>query len=268
MTPRHPGARSEGGGARRFALTRTVVVQRGRCLTISPMTDADVEPVAELYRAVWIHRGNCLERLNPHAPDNFERAGGMFRIQDERGLLRLLRDETEFLLIAKDEGGEALGMLWCGLNDPKYLSGRNIHPPALGERLAHAQEARTLYFSKEILVAPGRRGNALAEALFYAGMRHFAALGYSETCGEVYRVRTVRDAWGERPVNLFNSASYNMLLRTGARHEGTFVPVDIQGDGFSTNISMQILTWELASALIKTDETLRASGVLTWEEQS
>ncbi len=267
MTPRQSGPRPEEGVARRFNEVR-VVVQSGRGLTISPMSDADVGSVAGLYRAVWIHRGNYPERLDPHAPGNFELAGGMFQIQDERGLLGLLRGESEFVWVAKGEGGETLGALWCGLDDPKYLAGGNIHPPALGERLARARAEQALYFSKEILVAPGRRGRGVAEALFYAGMRHFAALGYKETCGEVYRVDAVRDGRGARPMNLFNRASFDMLLRTGARHEGAFAPVDIEADGFGASISMQILTWKLASALDRTREALRAAGVLTWEEQA
>jgi GNAT superfamily N-acetyltransferase len=235
------------------------------------MTDADIGPVAGLYRAVWIHRGNYLERLDPGAPGNFEHAGGMFRIQDERGLAGLIRDESEFVWVAKDEDGEVLGAFWCGLDDPKYQTCENIRPPELGERLARARAMRALYFSKEILVAPGRRGGALAEALFYAGMRHFFALGYKETCGEVYRVRAVRDErgeQGERAVNLYNNASHNMLLRTGGRHEGAFAPVEIRADGFDASITMQIMTWELASALLSAREALRAAGVSTWEEQS
>ena len=245
-----------------------MVGQRGRRLTILPMVEADIEPVAGLYRAVSIHRGNYLQRLDPRAPGNFERSGGMFQIQDERGLSRLLRDESEFVWVAKDEDGEALGTLWCGLDDPKYLAGGNIRPPALGERLARARAEGALYFSKEILVAPGRRGNGVAEALFYAGMRHLAALGCKETCGEVYRVDAVRDERGARRMDLFNRASFDMLLRTGARHEGAFAPVEIEADGFRASITMQILTWELASALEKTREALRAAGVLRWEEQA
>jgi len=268
MMPRHSGPRHEEGAARRLKAAPLVVVQRERRLSISPMTDADVGPVAELYRAVWIHRGNYLERLDPHAPGNFERAGGMFQIQDERGLSSLLRDESEFVWVAKGEDGEALGAFWCGLDDPKYLADGDIRPPALRERLARSRAEGALYFSKEILVAPGHRGGALAEALFYAGMSHFAALGYKETCGEVYRVRAVRDGRGAQGLNLLNSASFNMLLRTGARHEGVFAPVDIAADGFDVCLSMQILTWELASALIMTREALRAAGVLIWEGQA
>jgi hypothetical protein len=244
-----------------------VIVERERPLTISPMTDADVGPVAALYRAVWIHRDNYLERLDPHAPGNFERAGGMFQIQDECGLFRLLRDEEEFVWVAKDEDGEVLGAFWCGLDDPKYLADGNIRPPALREKLARSRAEGALYFSKEILIAPGRRGGALAKVLFYVGMRHFAALGYKETCGEVYRVRAVRDGQGAQMLNLLNSASFNMLLRTGARHEGVFAPIDIAADGFEVRLSMQILTWDLASALITTREALRAAG-LKWEEQA
>ena len=268
MTPRHPEARPEEDAVRRFDAVRTVVVQRSRRLVISPMTDADIGPVAGLYRAVWIHRGNYLERLDPGAPGNFERAGGMFRIQDERGLASLLRDDSEFVWVAKDESGEALGAFWCGLDDPKYLECGNIRPLELGERLGRARAKRALYFSKEILIAPGRRGGAVAEALFYAGMRHFLALGYLETCGEVYRVRAVRDERGERAVNLYNNASHNMLLRTGGRHEGAFEPVEIRADGFDACISMQIMTWELASALISAREALRAAGGSKWEEQT
>ena len=107
---------------------------------------------------MWIPRGNYLEHLDPHAPGNFERAGGMFQIQDERGLIRLLRDESEFVWVAKGEDGEALGAFWCGLDDPKYLAGANIRPPALSEKLARSHAEGALYFSKEILIAPGTLG--------------------------------------------------------------------------------------------------------------
>ena len=165
--------------------------------------------------------------MTPTRPGNFERAGGMFQIQDERGLSSLLRDESEFVWVAKGENGEALGAFWCGLDDPKYLAGGSIRPPALSEKLARSRAEGALYFSKEILVAPGRRGGALAEALFYVAMRHFAALGYKETCGEVYYVRAVRDGRGAQVLNLLNSASFNMLLRTGCPARGVFAPVDI-----------------------------------------
>ena len=267
MMPRYSEPRHDQSPARRLKAAPMVFVQRERPLTISPMTDADVGPVAALCRGEWLHRSNYRERLDPHAPGNFDRAGGMFQIQNERGLFRLLRDESEFIWVAKDEDGETLGAFWCGLDDPKYLAGGNIRPPVLREKLARSRAEGALYFSKEILIAPGHRGRALAEALFYVGTRHFAALGYSETCGGVYRVRAVRDERGAQALNLMNSASFDMLLRIGARHEGVFAPIDIAADGFEVCLSMQILTWELASALITTPEALRAAG-LKWEEQA
>jgi hypothetical protein len=228
--------------------------------------------VAGLYRAVWIHRGNYLNRLTPGTAHNFERAGGMFRIQDERGLSGLVRDESEFVWVAKSEDGEALGAFWCGLYDSKYMEAERILPlpgcPDLSGRVRRAFAKRTLYFSREILVSPGHRGAALAETLFYTGMCYFFARGYTKTCGEVYRVNTVRDARGVRKVDLYNNASHNMLLRTGARHEGAFVPIQINADGFDAAISMQIMTWELASALVKTRTALRAADVFILEEQA
>ena len=271
MTHHDSLARPEGDEMRFFGATRTVASAGGCPLIISPMTDADVGAVAELYRAVWIHRGNYMNRLTPGAPDNFERVGGMFRIQDERGLFDLVRDESEFVWVAKSEDGEALGAFWCGLYDPKYMDAERILPlpgcPDLSGQLRRAFAERTLYFSREILVSPGHRGAALAETLFYTGMRYFFARGYVKTCGEVYRVRTVRDAQGMRKVDLYNNASHNMLLRIGARHEGAFAPIQVHADGFDAAISMQIMTWELASALVRTREVLRAAGVIIWEEQ-
>lgn len=264
-------AQRNGDSVRCFGKVRTIACTSGRQMVISPMTNADIDMVARLYRDVWIHRGNYKDRLDPGARDNFERAGGMFRIQDERGLSKLVHDESEFVWVAKSEDGEALGTFWCGLNDPKYMESERIQPfpgyPDLSGHVQHAFAERTLYFSREILVSPACRGTALAETLFYTAMCNFYSRGYTMTCGEVYRVNAIRDAHGEHKVDMYNNASHNMLLRTGARCEGAFAPIQIQADGFIATISMQIMVWELASALEKTREALRLAGVYTWEEQ-
>ena len=236
----------------------------GRRLTISPMAEADLEPLAAMYRKVWIRRDVCPNVLDPATPRNFERAGGMFRIQDGESLVRLLQDPSEYVWVAR-EGARPLGALWCGLTDEKYADPSRILPcpgfEDLPGRIARGLADGTLYFSKEIIVAPDERGRRVPEALLETAMRFFHARGCLESCGEVYHVRAVRDASGEREVGLFNNASYRMLSRTGCRIEGEFAPCVVHADGFDAVISMRIVRWELASSLRAAGEALSAAGL-------
>jgi len=236
----------------------------GRRLIISPMTPADVEPLAALYRAIQIRRDVYLRALNPQAPDNFARKGGMFKIHTAESLAHLLDDETEYVWVARD-GGRPLGAFWCGLTDAKYGDLSHIQPfpgsEDLPSRIAKGMADRALYFSKEILISPGERGTALAEALIYAGMRYFHARGFRQSCGEVYYVCAFRDAEGVHPVRLFNSASYRMLRRTGCRLEGAFPQCGVDADGFEVVLSIRIVHWDIQSSLTKTRELLSARGL-------
>ena len=216
------------------------------------MTEADIGPLAALYRQVWIRRDGARQLLDPNSPANFEKTGGMFRIQDELGLLRLLADPSEYVWVAR-EGGRLLGALWCGLTDEKYADPSRIVPyegcADLPERVARGLATKTLYFSKEILVARDARGDGLSEALLDTAMRFFRSRGYEQSVGEVYHVRAVRDEAGERAVGLFNEASLRMLSRTGCRLVGEFPPCVVRADGFDALISMRIVRWDLDNSL-------------------
>ena len=224
----------------------------GRRLTISPMADADLEKLAALYQKVWIRHEESRNILDPEAPRNFERTGGMFLIQDEESLLRLANDPSEYVWVAR-EGEGVLGALWCGLNDEKYADPSRIQAyegcEDLPRRIMRGLLDGTLYFSKEIVVAPGERGRKIAEALLGTAMRFFHARGFRQSCGEVYDVRAMRDEAGERKVGLFNCASCRMLERTGCRIEGEFPPCVVNADGFDALISMRIVRWDLDPSL-------------------
>jgi ribosomal protein S18 acetylase RimI-like enzyme len=210
------------------------------------MVDADLMPLAALYQKVWIRHEESRSLLDPEAPRNFERTGGMFLIQDEESLLRLATDPTEYVWVAR-EGVRVLGALWCGLSDEKYADTSRIRAyegcEDLPGRVTRGLLDGTLYFSKEIVVAPGERGRKIAEALLGAAMRFFHARGFRQSCGEVYYVRAMRDEAGERKVGLFNGASCRMLERTGCRIEGEFPPCVVNADGFDALISMRIVRW-------------------------
>ncbi|MGJ4849190.1 hypothetical protein ACH6CV_02950 [Bacillota bacterium Meth-B3] len=231
-------------------------------LVISPMSEADIEPLASLYRRVWIRRDASRRVLDPAASRNFERTGGMFRIQDADSLARLLADSSELVWVAREER-RPVGALWCGLTDEKYGDPSRILPypgcEDLPERIAQGFADGTHYFSKEILVAPGARGRMLPEALLACAMRFFHARGCLRSYGEVYHVRAVRDDSGERAVGLFNGASYRMLSRTGCRLEGEFLPCVVHADGFDAVVSMRIVRWDLQSSLATTREALSAA---------
>jgi len=240
----------------------------GRRLTISPMAEADLEPLTAMYRKVWIRRDLCRSLLDPEAPRNFERVGGMFLIQDEESLARLASDPSEYVWVAR-EGERPLGALWCGLSDVKYADPSRILPypgfEDLPGRVLRGLMDGTLYFSKEVLVAPDERGRRIPEALLGAAMRFFHARGFCQSCGEVYHVRAMRDGAGEREVGLFNDASFRMLERTGCRIEGEFPPCIVNADGFDALVSMRIVWWDLDVSLRMAGEALTAAG-LSMEE--
>jgi GNAT superfamily N-acetyltransferase len=236
----------------------------GRHLVISPMSEADIESLATMYRQVWIRHDEYRRVLNPKEPRNFEREGGMFLIQDAESLARLLADSSEYVWVAR-EGGRPLGALWCGLTDEKYGDPSRIVPLSgcedLSGRILRGTSDNTLYFSKEILVAPGERGMSLPEALLDTAMRFFHARGYRQSYGEVYYVHALRDGEGERAVGLFNNASFRMLARTGCRMEGEFQPCIVRADGFDAVLSMRIVKWDLGSSLQKTRQILTDAGI-------
>ncbi len=251
---------------RQFDGAIDVTQASGRRLVISPMTQADVEPLAVLYRAIQINREVYRRALDPHAPGNFERKGGMFQIHNPESLARLQDDETEYVWVIRD-GRQLLGAFWCGLTDEKYTDSSRVWPypgsEDLPQRISKGMSDKTLYFSKEILIAPDERGGALAEALIYAGMRFFKAKGYRESCGEIYYVHAFRDVQGLHPVRLFNGASYRMLKHTGCRLEGAFPQCVVNAEGFEVILSIRIVRWEIQSALPKTRDFLSAKGMST-----
>lgn len=237
----------------------------GRQLVISAMSQTDVEALASLYQKVWIRSDTYRRMLNSLEPHNFERSGGMFLIQDQESLARLLEDPSEYVWVAR-EGGRFLGALWCGLRDAKYSDpSRIVAFPGCEElpsRIRRGLNEKTLYFSKEILIAPEARGLRLPEALLKNAMRFFHERGYRESCGEVYFVHALRDEAGEHPVNLFNSASARMLSRTGCRLEGAFPPCVVHADGFDAVVSMRIVHWDLYPSLEASQKTLAAAGII------
>jgi hypothetical protein len=115
-----------------------------------------------------------------------------------------------------------------------------------------------VYFSKEILVSPDDRGLSLPEALLEASMRFFHARGFRQSYGEVYHVQALRDGDGERPVGLFNNASFRMLIRTGCQAVGEFAPCTVHADGFDAVLSMRIVVWDLESSLQQAREARTA----------
>ena len=236
----------------------------GRHLVISPMSEADIESLASLYREVRIHHGTYRRVLDPREPRNFAREGGMFLIQDAASLSHLLEDSSEYVWVAR-EGARPLGALWCGLADEKYGDPSRIVPLSgsedLSGRILRGLTRKTLYFSKEILVAPSERGMSLSEALLCTAMRFFNARGYRQSYGEVYHVHALRDGEGERAVDLLNIASFRMLTRTGCRMEGEFQPCVVRADGFDVVVSMRIVGWNLETSLQMTLQALAAAGI-------
>ena len=232
---------------------------------ISPMTEADIVPLASIYRKVWIRRDMALCVLDAGEQLNFKKTGGMFRIQDAKSLAHLLFDPSEFVWVVR-EGGQPLGAFWCGLTDKKYQNLSCILPQdgceALPRHIESGQSEGTLYFSKEIIIDPDRRGRGLSEALINTAMRFFHTRGFQQSCGEVYYVHTMTDSTGEHTVGLLNEASFRMLSRTGCRLEGAFPPCIVHADGFDALISMQIVRWDLNPSLKVANETLQAAGIM------
>ncbi len=237
----------------------------GRHLVISPMLETDIELLASIYRKVWIHREKYRRVLNPLEPHSFEREGGMFLIQDAASLFRLLEDPSEYVWVVHGEG-RLMGALWCGLTDEKYCDPSCITPFSgfedLPGRIERGLSDRTLYFSKEILVAPEARGMSLPVVLLDAAMRFFYAHGYQQSLGEVYYVHALRDGEGERAVDLFNNTSFRTLERTGCRMEGEFPPCTVHADGFDVVLSKRIVGWDLSFSLQKTEPALAAAGMV------
>lgn len=249
---------------RQFSDPIKLVGTNGDRFVISPMTEADIVPLASIYRKAWIRRDMARRVLDAGSPMSFEKAGGMFLIQDAESLAHLLDDPSEFVWVAR-AGNQPLGALWCGLNDEKYQNPSCILPQNGFETLPGYIESGlsngTLYFSKEIIITPDQRGRGLPEALIDISMRFFYARGYQQSCGEVYYVHTMCDDKGEHAVGLFNGASFRMLLRTGCRLEGEFPPCVIHADGFEALISMRIVRWDLEPSLEAAKEMLLAAGM-------
>ena len=90
----------------------------GRRLVISPMAQADAEPLAGRYRKTLIGR-DAYRPLDPTFPGNFGRKGGMFQIHNTESLARLWEDQSENVWVVRP-GDQPLGAFWCGLADARY----------------------------------------------------------------------------------------------------------------------------------------------------
>ena len=234
-------------------------------IVIRPMLPDDAERVAALYLQIAVTKDNYRERLS-EGENSFQRRGGMFLINDAERMRAILADDAERELVG-EYAGELCGMLWYGAWENELVDALTLFPAhaASGEVLQRRIKEGTIAYAKEIISQKPAPGNIMALSLFRTMLRDLSARGYQSTCGEVFRVDGYDDASGSHRQELLNTASYNMLKKTGGCHIGTAKPKQRVMKDFTVHISPQIFLWDNAESEKIITGLLSAKGWRTEE---
>ena len=228
-------------------------------LFVRPAVPADLDRLAQLYRAVQITAEHCHDQLN--AKDGlFARCGGMFEISRKADLERILNDRAETLLVG-EYGGEVCGLLWFGMAQADTFA--DLIPLAVRQEeaacLAQTRAAGACGYAKEILSVGADTPREMPYALFYAMMQEYIKRGVELTAGEVYEIDQYRTADQTFKSGLLNMASYRFLLNCGGVELGCTAQKQVDLEHYSVWKTPHILLWHTkdAAAAIRRELTNR-----------
>ncbi|MEG1996387.1 MAG: hypothetical protein RR036_02625, partial [Oscillospiraceae bacterium] len=88
----------------------------GEMVFIRPMKKEDISAVAQMYADVAITDQNNKSKLSPQSEQSFGKTGGMFIVNDQSYLEKLLESDMELMLVAQSKEQEISGFIWYSLD--------------------------------------------------------------------------------------------------------------------------------------------------------
>ena len=182
----------------------TVITQKGT-YHFRRAAVPDIMPLARLYRACAVRRGNCFWRLSPGNPEAFDKIGGMYLIMGESDIEREIFDPHTLWAVLEDENGRTVGSFWfADYNEyllPRFYKEGSAYP-------------------REIVVDPRYGGRHIGALLYCTVFQSLVDGGYKQSICDVYET-VAFEALGRRiEVGLLNKPSYINMLMLGGIYEG------------------------------------------------
>lgn len=240
----------------------TQLEQRPDLGNIMPLAEQDIKMAAQMYLKVAITEKNYLERLR-EGKNSFHNRGGMFLIQNQEILTKLLHSPEERLRLAWHNGRPG-GLLWYGDWYEEAFRGLEAFPESEhpDDILLRLGEQGRLGYVKEIIVTESAPGGATAWQLLLEMMESFCCMGKTHAVAEVYRVKEYEDGQGRHRCDMLNMPSFSTLRQSGGVHIGQTPARQIEMKGFRVVIRPQVFLWDTAksveilrSLLHRTEET-------------
>lgn len=201
----------------------------------------DIPQIVSLYNQVAITRDNYLVKLN-EGEASFANTGGMFIINNEETLKRILSLESEKLLIGL-LNGEICGFIWLTVKgDSSEYDNISYYPLMDSYREILESENRENIISpcgEIVAIGPSIKG-VLSFIFFNSVMKYLDEIGFPYHMGEVYQVLSYDDENGHKDVNLLNEKSYYLLQKSGGVIIGEAESKRIEMDGFTVNIRPKV----------------------------
>ena len=218
-------------------------------LSVRYAAPADVQRLAQLYRAVQITAQQCHEALNAKN-GFFAQCGGMFEISRTAELERILTDKAETVLVG-EYNGTICGLLWFGMAQADTFADLQPYPDQMeaAAKIAQARANGACGYAKEIISYGTDIPREMPYALFYAMMSEYIKRGVGLTVGEVYTIDQYQTEGQTFESGLLNLASYRFLLKCGGIELGCTEQKRVDLEAYSVWKTPHILFWNTSDAM-------------------
>ena len=248
------------------------ITYNGERLFFESAGEQDAGRIAAMYADIAIHAGNYRRRLDPCAPDSFEKTGGMFVLHSKNSVLKELAGGSSFFAAIKDYGGKLIAILWVSSSDPSFEVFDPAFFPALPEARREITEALTegkVLYPREIIVDPGYRCKGMADILCYTVFSAARASGYICSLGEVYKVCGCRIGSTVMEAGMLNKGGYQTILGMGGRFIGAFPRRVAQAGALAVTIEPQVFLLRYDQILPVLEQSVYDCGAgVFWKGQA
>lgn len=206
----------------------------------------DIKELAALYKRVAITKDNYLVKLNA-GDESFENTGGMFIVNDEESLKKIMNSPNEKLLVGL-LNGTICGLIWYTIKGSfEEYSDISYYPlmDSYKEILDCENKEEIISPCGEIIAMGTCVRGVLSFIFFNSMMNSLKEMGYPYHMGEVYRVVAYDDENGHKEANLLNEKSYHFLQNTGGVIIGKAGNKRLEMDGFTVHIKPEVAFFDV-----------------------
>jgi hypothetical protein len=227
-----------------------------RKIIVRKMKQSDIPSVAKIYKEVSVNKHNYKKMLLTRGDAKYSSCGGMFIIQSEKEIAKLLDNGEKFYVGIS--GDKIQGFLWsrlvnCSLD---YYEDILYDDDSLKDYVLNAKRNNSIIHGGEVAVSKTNPYSSLATAFMHLYLTHRYTNGYRSATGEVYRVTRCIEDSEESSIDVFNKRSYNLQIKTGASVIGKAPKIVIDADCFSVEITPTIVMWNISDGIKKIESIL------------